>query len=99
MAWSETEQRIIDAHLGERLLHLVMEHGVEWDREEPGRPMSEEVWKYIVSGVRRGNRELWEREKRENEALYARRIRVLEAEYQRRLEVIQRKLHTAEQKG
>jgi len=99
VVWSETDQRIIDSELGERLLHLVMEHGTEWDRGEPGQAISEDVWSHIWSEARRRNRELRERESRENEALYARRKRVLEAEYQRQQEDIERRLHTAEQKG
>ncbi len=99
VAWSEAENRILDAESGERLLHLATERGAEWDRTEPGCPMSQKVWSRTISNVRRRNRELRDREQRENEALYTRRKRVLEAEFQHDRQVKETRLRTAGARG
>ena len=99
VAWSEASQRIIDADLAERLLHLLDEQGAEWDRPQPGQAMSKEVWEHILSEARKRNRELLEREQRENEALYTRRKRVLQAEYEHARDVKETRLRTAEKRG
>ncbi len=99
VAWSQERQCLLDGELGERLLYLATENGLEWDRRDPGPSMSAEAWEAVLSEVRRRNRELLEREDRENKALYVRRRRALDGEYQHHSRMIEQKLRTAEARG
>ena len=99
IAWNEGAGDLLDSELSERLMHLVVQRGVEWDRSDDGHAMPVTVWKRIVTEARTRNRQLLDREKRENEALYARRKRVLEAEYLHDREVKSTRLETARGRG
>lgn len=99
VAWSQAQQCLLDGELGERLLYLVTEKGLEWDRRDPAPSMSAEAWAAVVSEARRRNRELLDREDRENRALYVRRRKALEGEYDHRSRMIEQKLRTAKARG
>jgi hypothetical protein len=99
IAWSEVEGTLLDAEESERLMHLVVQRGQEWDRPEDTRAMPITVWNRILSEARNRSRQLLEREKRENEALYVRRKRALEAEYQHDRQLKATRLETARARG
>lgn len=82
IAWCEETCELLNSESAERLMHLTVQGGMEWDRSDDGHAVPITVWNRIISEARMRNRQLYEREERENEALYARRKRVLEAEYQ-----------------
>ncbi len=98
-AWSETDGRLLGAEESERLLHLVVERGQQWDSSQDAHAMPTALWNQIVSQVRTRNRHLLEREKRENEALYVRRRRAIEAEYQYDRQLKATRLETARARG
>lgn len=99
VVWSGASGGLVDPEAGERLLHLGIEQGIEWDSREPAPALPKEAWCVIESEVRRRNRVLLEQERRENEALYARRKRALEAEYTHDREVKETRLRTARARG
>ena len=81
IVWSVDTAYAIDAELGERLLHLVLEQGCEWSvaAEAPAVPI--DTWGAILSEARRRHHALKNRKLLENEALYQRRKTAVEAEY------------------
>ena len=99
IAWAEDPGDLLDSEVSERLMHLVVQNGVEWDRSDDGHAMPITVWKRIVTEARTRNRQLLDREKRENEARYARRKRVLEAEYHHGRQLKSTRLETARARG
>ncbi len=99
IAWSEPQKEILPAEFGERLLHLVLEEGIEWDDSQPAPPLLSDIWVRMQSEARTRNRALFESEKRENEALYVRRKALLEAEFQHSQSVKEARLKTAHTRG
>lgn len=99
IAWSNARKWLLDGESSERLLHLALERGHEWDSGDSPPSMPEEVWREMLTEARSRNRELREREVRENEALYARRKAVLEAEYEHDRDIKTARLRTAESRG
>lgn len=99
VAWSEVTDTLLDPESSERLMHLVVQRGSEWDHDADGPAIPAAVWRRISTGARQRNRQLLDRERRENEALYARRTRVSEAEYRYKRELIARRLATATARG
>jgi superfamily II DNA or RNA helicase len=98
VAWSRTEQRIVDSETGERLLHLVIERGEEWAGAS-GLALPGSVWARMWAEVRVRNRRILGSEQRENEALYVRRKRVLDADHHYHRELIDGKLQTARERS
>jgi hypothetical protein len=99
VAWSETDGGLLDTEQSERVMHLVVQRGQEWDRPGDAQAMPMSVWKRIVSEARNRNQQLRERERRENEALYVRRRRALEMEYQHDRQLKATRLETARTRG
>lgn len=99
IAWSPKEQRILDQESGERLLHLVLERAVEWEKTEAIEPIPGDSWTVIEGEARNRNRKLLENERRENEAQYTRRHEALQREYQHDRDVKQQRLDTARRRG
>lgn len=96
IAWSEERREILPAEIGERLLHLIQERGVEWDTPHPARVLDQDTWAMMESEARTRNRALMEAERRESEALYVRRKNTLEAEFQHDRKVKEARLNTAQ---
>jgi len=99
IAWSAVQQRILPAESGERLLHLVQEHGVEWESQDPAPVLPVDMFAAMESEARKRNRALFESEKRENDALYVRRKSLLEAEFRHDKSVKETRLKTAQSRG
>jgi superfamily II DNA or RNA helicase len=99
VAWSEPDQTVIDSEAAERLLHLVLERGTEWDEDHPAPPLPLSVWEAIQAAARARNRELREREGREHQALRVRRTTALKAEYKHDRSVKLTRLQTATDRG
>lgn len=99
VVWHQQTGTILDAESGERLLHLTIEHGVEWDDDEAATAMPSEVWNSLSTEARRRNRTIFAAEQRENLALYVRRRNALQAEHEHDLKIKQRRLETAERRG
>ena len=99
VVWHADNSAILDSELGERLLYLTTEHGVEWSSAEHDHPVPRLVWDQLQSEARRRNRELKTRELQENEALYLRRKRVVDAECAHQRDSIEGRLRTARAKG
>lgn len=99
IAWSFRGNGVLDSEAGERLLHLVLEQGTEWDMDEAAPAMPQDVWTEMLSEARTRNRELRDREMRENQALYTRRKAALQAEYEHDRQVKETRLRTAESRG
>jgi hypothetical protein len=97
IAWSE--DAILDQETGERVLHLVLERGSEWDTEQNAPALPAEVWSALLGEARRRYRALKAAEERENEALYFRRRSSLEAEFKYERQRKQARLRTAELRG
>ncbi len=54
VAWRRDSGDILDGEFGERLLHLVVEHGVEWASPDPApRLDSLAIWDQILGEARR----------------------------------------------
>jgi superfamily II DNA or RNA helicase len=99
IGWSADQGTPLEAELGERLLHLVLAHGSEWDSQAAAPPAPEQAWAAMTGEARARNRNLRERETQENEALYTRRRADLQAEYEHDRGVKEGKLRTAEARG
>ena len=99
VVWHRESESVIDAELGERLLYLTVEHGTEWDQEEPAPPMPLTVWNLLTSEAKRRNRAMFAAEERENGALYVRRRNALQAEHEHELRIKEQRLRTAEYRG
>lgn len=99
IVWSVSESQFVDPEVGERLLHLVLEHGREWSYFEPAPSLPPELWQRMLSEARARNRAIKQRKAQENESLYARRKAVLEAEHAHALAQIQARLDTARSRG
>lgn len=99
IAWSQQEERILDQESGERLLHLVLERAVEWEKTAAIIPIPGDRWTLIEGEARTRNRKLLENERRENEAQYTRRREALHREYQHDRDVKQQRLDTARKRG
>lgn len=99
LAWSSQRQVILTGESGERLLHLVLEAGTEWDTEPPAPALPEAVWELIELETLSRSRVLREQEQRENDALYSRRQRTLRAEYEHDRSIKEQRLRTAEERG
>jgi len=99
IVWFQHEDTIIEEENGERLLHLVLEGGEEWniDNETPAVP--ENVWKKINSEARRRNQRLRKSEGQENAALYIQRKNALEAEFKHSLSAKEKRFKTSESRG
>lgn len=99
VVWSATCGGIVEVELGERILHLAVQRGQEWESTEPVPRLAKDAWVAIEAEVRRRNRVLLEQERRENEALYIRRKRAIESEYEHAREVKETRLRTAQARG
>jgi len=99
IAWSQQKGTILDSELGERLLYLAIEHGTEWDQDQPADAVSADVWTALTLEARKRNRLIYAAEERENQALYVRRRNALLAEHEHDLLIKQRRLTTAELRG
>jgi SNF2 family DNA or RNA helicase len=90
---------ILENESGERMMHLVLQKGVEWDdaHRSPGIPSA--VWDQIHSEARRRNRELRASEALENDALFHRRRTALELEAEHTRSIKETRLRTAESRG
>lgn len=95
VACEATTGKLLDAELSERLLHLTIERGFEWDRDSAAPSLSPELWERMTSEAKKRNRLLRAAEERENRALYVRRQNALRAEYEHDLMVKQQRLDTA----
>jgi SNF2 family DNA or RNA helicase len=98
IAWSES-QGLLLPDAAERLLHLMLECGLECDPTLPNSPMPSEAWAKIESEGRARNRVLLEAERQENAALYVRRKSLIEAERAHAVSVKDTRLATARQRG
>lgn len=99
VACQETTGDLLDAELSERLLHLTIERGFEWDQDSAAPSLSPALWKEMTSEARKRNRNLYAAEDRENRALYVRRQNALRAEHEHDLIVKQQRLETAQARG
>lgn len=99
VVWNHETQSILDAELGERLLHLTIEQGVEWDQDQPADPMQPTVWTALSNEAMMRNRTIFAAEKRENLALHIRRRNALQAEHEHDLMIKQQRLRTAQLNG
>jgi superfamily II DNA or RNA helicase len=95
VAWSVPDAMILESEPAERLLHVVLELGSEWDEEYPAPALPSAVWAAIHAAARARNRELRDRETREHQALRIRRIAAIQAEYQHDCQVKEARLRTA----
>ncbi|MGF1583061.1 MAG: SNF2-related protein [Gemmataceae bacterium] len=99
VAWSAEQAGLLDSETSERLLHLVLKSGREWDLNTSGPATPEAVWQAIQSEARKRNRKLLALERTENEALFHRRSKALEAEYEHIRETNERRIQTAEERN
>ena len=99
VVWKCESESILDAEVGERLLHLTVEHGEEWDQDQPATAMPATVWSSLSIEAKRRNRTIFAAEQRENLALYVRRRNALQAEHEHDLMIKQRRLQTAQLRG
>jgi superfamily II DNA or RNA helicase len=99
VVWCDAEQRLLEPELGERLLHLTLEKGDEWDSATEAPAIDPDCWNQLEAAARTRSRELREREGRENAALYNRRKRAIHAEYEHDRRVKEARLRTAEERG
>lgn len=99
IVWAETGGRMLEAELGERLLHIVTEDGRELTDTGVAPALEAERWRGVLSEMRRRNRELLGRERAESGALYARRKRIMVAEYDQNRRLVKGKLRTAKEHG
>jgi len=95
VAWSTRDEELMEPELAERLLHLVIESGREWERGSNAPPLTGEVLGKIESEARRRSKNLREVETDECEALFIRRERALQAEYDHRARKLEQKIKTA----
>ncbi len=98
VAWSEQAGAVLAAEDGERLLHLVLERGLEWDDTAPSRPLLAATWAAMRAEALRRSQSLRSSEKDENQALYARRRSQVEAEYVHVRKIKTARLETARQR-
>jgi hypothetical protein len=99
VVWHEDRRNLLPAESGERMMHLILERGLEWDPATTAPPLPPDTWARMISEARSRNRSLLHTERRENEALFVRRKALLEAEFQHIIEVKTRRLRTAEENG
>jgi superfamily II DNA or RNA helicase len=99
LAWAICKDALLDVEDGERLLHLVLEFGMEWDSEDAAPSMPEDVWNHIDSATFHRAQSLRDQEQRENDALYHRRQRAIRAEYEHDRKLKEQRLRTAESRG
>ena len=99
VAWSEQAGAVLASEDGERLLHLVLERGMEWDETTPSRPLRPATWAAIRAEAMRRSQSLRSSEKDENQALYARRRGQVEAEYAHIRKIKAARLETARERG
>ncbi len=95
VAWSNRTATTLDPELAERLLHRVMEDGVEWSSGDSPPPVDPEILTKIERAARESNRRIHAEQTRENEQRYFKRKRVLEAEHEARRATVEGKLATA----
>jgi superfamily II DNA or RNA helicase len=98
VAISARDNRLLDAEATERLLHLLLTDGQEWDLTTKAPPIPATSLEALLSEARRRNRVLKASEELENEALYLRRSRVVTAEGEHRRRLIEDKLRTARER-
>ena len=67
IAWSAEKGELLDEEDAERLLHLVLERGREWNMREQAPGVAKSIWDEVMARARRNNRKLRENEVRENE--------------------------------
>ncbi|MBX9788482.1 MAG: DEAD/DEAH box helicase [Pirellulales bacterium] len=99
IAWSDARNEQLDQETAERLLHLVLDRGANWNSSLAAPAMPVDIWELVASEMRRRNRRLDERENRENEASYLRRKSVLQAEYEYNRRSKEQRLQTAIARG
>ncbi|MFN0199640.1 MAG: hypothetical protein ACKVT0_23040, partial [Planctomycetaceae bacterium] len=99
VAWSINTQAFLDSELGERLLYLTIEYGIEWGNNQYAPAMSAGVWNALRIEAMKRNRDIYDAEKRENGAMYYRRRNALQAEHDHDIAVKGQRLKTAQQRG
>jgi SNF2 family DNA or RNA helicase len=99
VAWSQAENRILDADLSERLLHLVLDEAEECPTSDVLPPLPLEAWTLIEGEALARNRKLRDSERRENEAIYTRRLAALQQEHENDVRLKQQRLETNRQRG
>lgn len=97
--WSATSGSCVDSEIGERLLYLAVECGVEWSAADPAPPTPSETWQAIVSEARRRHQRLKNRKLLENEAQYQRRKSIVEDEFAQNRRLIETRRNTARERG
>jgi len=99
VCWSHDDDRAVPQDQGERLLHLTLESGVDWEIEREPPAIDQTAWSRLIAEARKRNKSLRESERRENDALYVRRKSALEAEFQHERSSKEARLKTAQERA
>jgi ATP-dependent helicase HepA len=99
IAWSEARGAMLDPEIAERLLHLVLQRGSEWEAAQHAAEASEPLWAALLSEARARNARLRKQTEEENEALYQRRLRVHKDERELSVSMSRVRKATAQQRG
>ena len=99
IAWPVGAEHPLTPDEGERLLHLLLNRGLEWQTSHPVPPILSELWELVERTALARNRRLNDSEQRENGATFARRTEQLRAEYEHEQESNQARLVKAEREG
>ena len=96
IAWSRSDATLLDSEMSERLLHLVVETGVEWERSEAGprtAPMTFGVKCGPTRAIAIGKYSNAKRKRTKPSLSVVKKL--LDAEYLHQSETIQKRLNTA----